>query len=156
LGEKRSARSLLTHPDCLSGGILMAFAVVALIDAWKLPFGSLRAPDAGFFPISLSALLLLFSGGIICGAFIHDDQSARFSSRSWQVVAGAGAFILYALVLNKAGFVIGTIGVMLLIMRGLGGTSWKQALLVAVPSVGFTYAAFIQLGVPLPRGPLPF
>ena len=66
------------------------------------------------------------------------------------------AFVVYALVLNKAGFVLATIAIMLLVMRGLGGMSWKQALLIAVPSVVFSYVAFVQLGVPLPRGPLPF
>ena len=37
-----------------------------------------------------------------------------------------------------------------------GGMSWKQALLIAVPSVALSYCGFVQLGVPLPRGPLPF
>ncbi len=156
MSEKQATRSYLSHPDLISGAVLVTFAIVALSDAWTLPFGSLRAPDAGFFPLSLSALLLLFGGGILVGAFINPAERAHFSARSWQVAIAAAAFVLYALVLNKAGFVLATIGIMLLVMRGLGGMGWMQAVLIAVPSVVLSYTAFVQLGVPLPRGPLPF
>ena len=84
------------------------------------------------------------------------EQPARFSLRSWQVAVAAIAFVFYALVLNKVGFVLATTAVMLLVTRSLGGMSWKQALLIAVPSVVLSYCGFVQLGVPLPRGPLPF
>ena len=134
----------------------MAFSIAALFDAWRLPFGSVRAPDAGFFPLSLSFLLLLFGGGLVVGSFIISAEPARFSLRSWQVAVAAIAFVFYALVLNKVGFVLATTAVMLLVTRSLGGMSWKQALLIAVPSVVLSYCGFVQLGVPLPRGPLPF
>jgi hypothetical protein len=156
VSEKQAFRSYLGHPDLVSGGVVVAFALIALYDAWRLPFGSVRAPDAGFFPLSLSALLLLFGAGIVVGAFLNPAERAQFSARSWQVAIAAAAFILYALVLNKAGFVLATTGIMLLVMRGLGRMSWKQALLIAVPAVVLSYAAFVELGVPLPRGPLPF
>jgi len=90
------------------------------------------------------------------GSFIKNAEPARFSARSWQVAIAATAFVLYAIVLNKVGFVLATTAVMLLVTRSLGGMSWKQALLIAVPSVALSYCAFVQLGVPLPRGPLPF
>src|SRR6185437_5248066 len=141
-------RSLLNHPDCISGAVLVVFAIVALFDAWKLPFGSLHAPDAGFFPLSLSFLLLLFGGGIVLGSFVRTSEPAGFSARSWQVAIAAAAFLLYALVLNAVGFVLATIAIMLLVMRGLGGMGWKQALLIAIPSVVLSYAAFVKLGAP--------
>jgi hypothetical protein len=34
--------------------------------------------------------------------------------------------------------------------------SWKQSLLITVPGVMLSYIGFVQLGVPLPRGPLPY
>lgn len=156
MSEKRKIQSVLCHPDCISGAVLMAFSIVALFDAWRLPFGSVRAPDAGFFPLSLSFLLLLFGGGIVVGSFIKTAEPTRFTVRSWQVAIAATTFVLYALVLNKVGFVLATTAVMLLVTRSLGGMSWKQALLIAVPSVALSYCGFVQLGVPLPRGPLPF
>lgn len=155
MGEKiltKFYQSLLNHPDRVSGIILMVIASVAFIQALNLPFGSIRAPDAGFFPQSLSALLSIFAFGIFLNSLINRSEPAQFNSRFLHVVIAAAAFVAYALVLNKAGFVLATIFIMLLVMRGLSGMRWKQALLIAVPSVILTYLAFLQLGVPLPRG----
>jgi hypothetical protein len=71
-------------------------------------------------------------------------------------VTAAAAFVIYALVLNKVGFVLATTVIMLLVMRVLGGMPWIQAIAIAVPSVLLSYLGFVELGVPLPRGPLPF
>jgi hypothetical protein len=134
----------------------MVFAIVAIIEASHLPFGSIRAPDAGFFPMALSSGLLLFSFGIFVNSFIGASEPAEFSLRSWYVVIAAVAFLIYAVVLNKAGFILATTAIMLLVMRGLGGMSWIRAFAIAVPSVLLSYIGFVQLGVPLPPGPLPF
>lgn len=152
----RLNRSIFGHPDRLSGSVLMVVAAVALVDAYNLPFGSLRHPDSGFFPKSLSVLLFVFALAIVVSSFLKNVEPAEFSSRSWLVAIAAAAFIAYALVLPVAGFVLSTIAIMLLVMRGLGGMKWTQAVLIAVLSVGLSYAGFLQLGVPLPRGPLPF
>ena len=149
-------RSLLGNADRVSGGFLVIVAGIALAEAIHLPFGSLRAPDAGFFPQCLSILLLIFGLGIFFNSFISRTEPAQFNSQSTQVAIAALAFIIYALVLDKAGYVIATILIMLLVMRGLGGMKWKQSLLIAVPSVIVSYFAFIELGVPLPSGPLPY
>jgi hypothetical protein len=145
-----------SHPDRLSGTILMGLSLIALAEARHLPFGSLLAPDAGFFPQTLSALLLIVSAIIVVGSFITKSEPAHFSARSWHVAIAIAAFITYGLVLPRVGFVIATVIIMLLMVRGLGGMKWTQALMIALPSVLLSYFAFTQLGVPLPRGPLPF
>ena len=154
--SRRSNWSLINNPDRLSGGLLMIIACIAIFEASKLPFGSVRAPDAGFFPLSLSILLLIFAVGIVLNSFMSNPQRTEFSARSWYVVIAALAFVIYAVSLEKAGFVLATVIIMLIFMRGLGGMTWARALLIAIPSVLLSYFAFVQLGVPLPRGPLPF
>ena len=158
MSEPRNSRitRIFGHPDRLSGAVLSLLAIVALIEAAPLPYGTVRAPDAGFFPKTLAVLLLFFSLGIFFNSFLSKAHSLQFTSRSWQVAIAATAFIAYAVVLQKVGFVIATVALMLLVMRGLGGMSWKQSLLITVPSVILSYIAFVQLGVPLPRGPLPY
>ena len=148
--------SLISHPDRTSGGLLVILASVAILEAWDLPFGTLRKPDAGFFPLSLSILLLIFALGIIFNSFTTKPEQTGFSARSWYVLIAALAFIIYAVSLEKVGFVLATTAIMLLMMRGLGGMRWTKALIIAVPSILISYLAFVQLGVPLPRGPLPF
>ena len=65
-------------------------------------------------------------------------------------------FVIYAFAIGKAGFVLATTAILLLLMRGFGGVSWTRSLLLAVFMVLVTYITFVQLGVPLPSGPLPF
>ena len=135
----------------------MIIACIAIFEASNLPFGSVRAPDAGFFPLSLSILLLIFAAGIVLNSFMSNNpHRTEFSARSWYVVIAALAFVIYAVSLEKAGFVVATVIIMLIFMRGLGGMTWTRALFIAIPSVLLSYFAFVQLGVPLPRGPLPF
>ena len=49
-----------------------------------------------------------------------------------------------------------TLLILLLLMRGLGGLNWTRSLLIAISSVALSYLVFVQLGVPLPRGIMPF
>jgi hypothetical protein len=156
LPNLKASCSPIGHPDRISGGLLIIVACIAIYEASHLPFGSLRKPDAGFFPLSLSTLLLIFAVGIVLNSFMTKPQRMEFNPRSWYVLIGALAFIIYALSMAKVGFVVATTIIMLIFMRGLGGMSWVRALLIAVPSVVCSYFAFVQLGVPLPRGPLPF
>jgi hypothetical protein len=136
--------------------MLMILAGIAIWEASKLPFGSVRAPDAGFFPLSLAVLLFIFASGIVLNSFVSRTEPIRLSVRSWNVLIGAMTFVIYAISLTKVGFVLATLVVMLLLMRGFGSMSWGRASLIAFPSVLLSYAAFVQLGVPLPQGPLPF
>jgi Tripartite tricarboxylate transporter TctB family len=146
----------IRHPDRISGVFLATVALIAVVEASHLPFGSIAAPDAGFFPLSLSALLLIFAVVIVAASFIGSSPVLEFSMRTWSVVLAACAFILYALAIPKAGFVISTTAVLFLLLRGFGGIGWTRSFLIAVPMVLLTYLAFVRLGVPLPAGPLPF
>lgn len=153
---KKVKRCVFDHPDRVSGALLMIAAGTALFEASRLPFGSIRAPDSGFFPLSLSTLLLIFAIGIFVNSFVRKSEPVDLHSRSWYVVIAAAAFIIYAVSLVKVGFVLATTIIMLLVMRGLGGMNWARALVIAVPSVLLSYFALLQLGVPLPPGLLPF
>jgi hypothetical protein len=129
----RVSRLVVDHPDRLSGTLILFLAAFAWLESFHLPFGSIRGPDAGFFPQVLSILLFLTSIAIL-----------------------AIVLVAYALVLPSAGFVLATAAVMLLIMRGLVKMRWARALLISIPTVVISYLAFVKLGVPLPQGPLPF
>jgi hypothetical protein len=140
----------------LSGGVLLVVAALALLEAIRLPFGAINAPDAGFFPQVLSILLLVSSIVILAQSFARDVEVAEFDRRSWLVPIAAAVLIGYALVLPSVGFVLATTTVMLLIMRGLVRMPWLRAVVISLPTVLLSYLAFVKLGVPLPRGPLPF
>jgi putative tricarboxylic transport membrane protein len=144
------------NADRISGLFLVAVACIALISAAGLPYGSIQAPDSGFFPRSLAALLLIFGSGIYLFSFIRPVKDSHLDTKSWRVLVAAIALCAYALTLPYVGFVVDTILIMLLMMRGFGNMSWKTASLIAAPSVVMAYFGFVELGVPLPSGILPF
>ena len=156
LAKSGEERSWFRNSDRFSGIVLVLVAAFAVYEASRLPFGSIRAPDAGFFPITLSVLLLVVAVVIALRSFISVSERPQFTTQSWYVALAAIALVIYALVLQTLGFLLATVIIMLLMMRGFGGMSWKRAVLIAVPAVFVSYLAFLELGVPLPRGFLPF
>ena len=144
------------HSDHMSGTILMLVAAFCLYESWHLPFGTVSAPDAGFFPRCLSVILLVFGAAITIQASARASQPVRFGERIWYVVIAALAFLVYAVTVQHVGYLIATLVVLLLLMRAFGGMSWTRSLIIAVPSIILSYLAFSKLGVPLPSGVLPF
>jgi|tagenome__1003787_1003787.scaffolds.fasta_scaffold20859157_2 hypothetical protein len=151
-----SLRKGWTQADRLSGIFLAVLASLAMFEASHLPFGSIGAPDSGFFPLSVSTLLLVFACAIVLNSFIRTSAPLEFSARTWSVALTACAFILYAFAIPKAGFVIPTTLILMLLMRGFGGMGWVRSALISFAMVLLTYMGFTWLGVPLPAGPLPF
>jgi hypothetical protein len=147
---------LLRNADRLSGVGLALIAAFAIYESSHLPFGAVWAPDAGFFPLSLSILLLIIAFIGILGSYIGQPVSAEFFTRSGYVAIAAVALIIYALALPTVGFVVATVMVLLLMTRGFGGMSWTRASLISLSAVLVTYVGFRKLGVPLPHGILPF
>ncbi len=101
-------------------------------------------------------LLLVFGAGITLNAFVSATEPADFHVQTWYVVIAAAAFIVYAFSIQRVGYLICTLVILLLLMRGLCGMSWMRSLAIAVPGVVLSYLAFSKLGVPLPTGILPF
>lgn len=147
---------LSSRPDSLSGSVLVFAAGFAIFEASRLPFGTLRAPDAGFFPLCLSVLLLVTGAAILLRSYLSAPEPLQFTPQTWYVLVTAMGFVLYAFTVQSVGFVISTVAALLLLLRGWGGMSWTRAVLIAVPAGVLSYLAFLQLGVPLPRGFLPF
>jgi putative tricarboxylic transport membrane protein len=147
---------LSSRPDRLSGSALVLAAGFAVFEASRLPFGTLRAPDAGFFPLCLSVLLLVAGAAIVLRSYSTAPEPLQFTPQTWYVLAAAIAFVLYAFTVQTVGFIVSTIAALLLLLRGWGGMSWTRALVISVPAVVLSYLGFLQLGVPLPRGFLPF
>jgi putative tricarboxylic transport membrane protein len=154
--DERGGGWAIRNSNRASGLLICLIAGLALFASRDLPYGSIGSPDAGFFPRSLSVLLLIFGTSITAASFGGRIEKVRLSSNTFRVMVAAIALCAYALTLDVVGFVIGTILILLLMMRGFGEMSWRASGLIAVGSVVLAYVGFLQLGVPLPKGPLPF
>jgi hypothetical protein len=87
-------------------------------------------------------------------------QTAATEMPSWggagRVVTAVAALAVYASVVDWLGYLISTLLVMLLLLRGIERTGWGMSLLITCISVVISYVMFRQLGVALPQGVLPF
>jgi hypothetical protein len=146
---------LAEHPDLIGGTIVTLVAVFLYLNASDLPLGTLSAPDAGFFPKSLSALLAVLGFAMMAQSWAaHNKRRPDFTSRSWAVPLAALVLIAYAALLDRIGFILCTISVLFLLMTAFGKLRWIVALAVSVSAVIVCYFGFTELGVPLPKGVL--
>jgi hypothetical protein len=147
-------RFLAGNFDRACGIVTTAIAAFLYLNTAELPFGTISAPDAGFFPKCLSAILVVLGLGMILRASFETRERAEFTTRSWAVPLAAVALIIYAALLNKVGFVLCTITILFFLMTTYGRLRWVVALAVSVSTVIVCYVGFTELGVPLPQGVL--
>ena len=146
------SKPIISHPDRISGAVIALLGLFLLYVASPLPVGKLNAPDAGFFPVILSIMLTGLGIILFANSFRSERSSLEMTPRTPSVAACAAVLLLYALLVNRIGFLICTLSVLLVLMRAYGGLSWRTSLLIGLPAVLAAYLGFNELGVPLPRG----
>ena len=134
----------------IAGAALLAFSLAAAYAALRLPFGSVRQPETGFFPTLVALALVLFSA-LALAERPQAPEPLRLGgpARLW-VVTGATA--AYAALLQPAGFPVCTAALLLLLLRGIGRLSWIVSIVAALVATAVTYELFTRLGMPLPAG----
>jgi putative tricarboxylic transport membrane protein len=138
--------------------LLLALALGALIESMKLPFGSVSAPAAGFFPLVLSVLLALTSLLGFIGA-LRGSEASLIEERSliWKkILLTLGALVVFALAFERVGYLVATFLFIIFLLRLVERKSWGLALAVSVSAAVISYVIFgLLLGTPLPSGLLP-
>ena len=138
-------------------GLLAAFSATIIYGSLQLNVGwSSTGPEAGYFPLRLSVLLLIVSGLLLIqavrqpvqGVFVTGEQLRRVSSLLVPTV-------LLAFAAPFLGFYVAS-GLFLIYMcRWHGGFGWGRSFFIGVGTVVVLYAIFeLWFSVPLARGPL--
>lgn len=135
---------------------LAGLGLGGLYIASRLNFGNAHQPGSGFYPVLVCVLLA--SLGVL--SLVRADPeppaepvSAGGDARIWIVVA---SLVVYIWALPRVGFVLCTVALLLLLLRGVGRVSWTGSAISAVVGSVATYAGLVRLGLPLPAGLLPF
>ena len=137
--------------------ILTGLAAFVLLEASKLSFGSMRVPRTAFFPVILATLLLMLSL-ILLGQALRGAPTGRGPERieaeGWfRIGATLVALIGFALALERLGFLLSTLLLMVLLLRAIESLEWHKVFAVALATSLVAYALFgWLLGIPLPAG----
>jgi len=120
-----------------------------------LAMGTLKRPGPGFLPFILACLLVALSLALIASQWKKGDGKAPFwPERTWlRPLLGAGAFALYAFLIDLIGFLPTTFIFLVLWMWIIESISWRRIAMVSVGVTGVLYLIFgYFLEVPLPGG----
>ncbi len=136
--------------DFWSGIMLIAIGAAALVIGRDYPFGTALRMGAGFFPLVLGALLVLFGVFFAARGWRSNDRiEGNWSPRALVILPLA--FVLFGLLMQHAGFVPALF--VLVVAAAAAGTEFKlvEVLLLAAGLTVLCVALFIwALGLPYP------
>ena len=126
----------------------------------SLSGGTVEQPGAGFFPRIVGIFILCLSipgwvGSLTAGSGDKPADRVFPQGRDLRrVIAIASAILLFAILIQPAGYGLCSAFLMAAVLRLLGMRSWGPTILIAVLTAGVSYFFFLLLDIPLPRGSL--
>ncbi len=149
------------NKDFLGALVFFFVGVFAGFEGYRLDPGTLSDPGAGFFAFYLGIILSLLSIPLFfkgVRASLAGDRNPVGRPGRWKRLLFAVAlFVSYAFTLKSLGFVICSFVSLILLFRVVEGRSWRTTLIISMVCTVVSYFVFATyLGVPLPKGVLPY
>jgi hypothetical protein len=152
---------MMDRPDIASGIFWLLIAAFVIVSSISLGIGEFHNPHAGFFPFWAGILLTFFTVILLVRSLLKKAGIVRLADL-WQdlnwgkIVIVVAALITYCLVLAKLGYIIATLGLMVILFY-LGKMKLRTVILGALLAVLLSYGLFrYGLMTPLPKGILSF
>jgi putative tricarboxylic transport membrane protein len=147
--------------DRFSGLFWVVLSLVIAIHAHRLGVGSVNDPGPGFIFFYAALFIGLMAILLLAGSWTRKGERSGagvFQNVHWVKVLLPFAYILlYALALEKAGFMISTFLLIFLLLKTIEAKRWFVATFVGIAASLGTYAMFeLWLHVRLPKGVLGF
>jgi putative tricarboxylic transport membrane protein len=145
--------------DGISSLLWFVFSILIIIVASSYSVGTLSRPGPGFLPLLCGAAMAFFSGCVFFQAFLKRNRSSvvagePFLSDRWRRIAlGVVLLVGFALFVESLGFMPATFVFLLLVMKFVGASKWRTALIESVLATVCSWILFeVLLKVTLPRG----
>jgi hypothetical protein len=144
-----------------AGGITLVFLLLAAFicfEALQVPFGSVRMPGAGFFPLLLGVTLGVLSL-LLLGTSLLDagGESLDVRPERREVFQLTASIFVAVFLFEWAGFLLTMALFAAVVMKMLGTMSWGTAVVLALLGSVTAYIVFGRvLLIALPSGILPF
>ena len=145
--------------DRWSGSFWLLLSILICIESYRLGIGSFHAPGTGFFPFWVGMVFGALSLLLLVLTFVREGKRVGISEKvQWRsIILVLASLFLYAVVLEKIGFVVSTllfIGALLMITER---KKWYVVAIVAILSTLAFYIVFqVWLQSNLPKGILGF
>ncbi len=144
------------NTDRVGFGTIFVLALYGVVSSSLMPMGRLQEPGPGFFPLALSAILLVISGLGIVSARPSAEDLARLEP-FWgdmktpvKIVLATG---LAVLAFEPIGFLITSSCFLVLLFLWVSRYPWWKAILFGIAGGLSGWFCFVKLlGVPMPGG----
>jgi hypothetical protein len=154
----REGKRTMSNKDRVVALAFLGIGLLALVKGYEHPFGTVSNPQAAFFPVLLSILLMILSLILLARSLRSKvaNQKRVYLWDEWKKIIPAAAGIgAYVFLLKPLGYLMCTFLLITLISK-LVNCSWKLSLLVSILSTFLSYCIFRwYLQSPLPQGIIP-
>jgi len=145
------------HRNFNSSIVLLGIAIAIFVETRKLPIGSFRAPQMGFFPFILGIMLTIFSLLLLWQTIKEKGRGRSHTSvrsGNWKGIGlTLGALFAYAFLLECLGYILSTFLLIVFLLRVIGAQKWWVVISGALLSSLASFLIFdLLLDVPLPAG----
>jgi len=135
--------------------LFLVLALGAFIEARKLPFGRVSAPQPGFFPLILSVLLAIIALLVLVEALKGREEGVvpREQLRWNKIGLALGALFAFGFLFESLGYLVTTFLFVTFLLRAVDREKWGVAIVVAFSASFLSYVLFgLLLHTPLPAG----
>ena len=149
--------------DRVSSLCWLAFGLLCIYGSILLGLGTLREPGTGLFPLMAGSFftllaLIVFVRSLVPGRGFQARISSLWKGAIWHRPLTVGILMAgYILALERLGFLLTSLVVLLIMLRGVERFPWWKAILISIISSGSTFLLFrVLLKATLPTGLLGF
>ncbi|MDI6029183.1 tripartite tricarboxylate transporter TctB family protein [Corticibacterium sp. UT-5YL-CI-8] len=146
---------LLSSKDFLLGAFYIAVgAIYGGYTLEDLPIGSALNMGPGYFPLVLSALLIIIGVIVALRTTVMLSDEAAFSNFPWRgFIMISLASIAFALLARGAGIILASIVTVMIASWASREATWKSSMVTSIILAAFCAAVFVY-GMGLPLGML--
>ncbi len=145
----------MKNPDRWSSLFWLVFSIFICAESFRLEIGGFHNPGTGFFPFLAGSVFGIFSLVLFIRSFLYKGEvESILGKMRWKsVILALLSLFLYAIVLEKIGFVISTIFFIGILLRIIERKAWYLVIFVSITSTLLFWVVFqLWLQSQLPKG----
>ena len=152
----RFCAPLIARAELWAAAAWLALSLFVTWAGWDLGIGTVAAPGSGFLPFWAGLMMCGFSLAVLWSAVREGGPSlaSLWTGVRWgNVVLMIASLSVYAALLETLGFLMSTIPLLLVLLRGVDPVPWRTAIPIAVIStLGVWWVLKRALLIQLPAG----